>query len=414
MDAIFYIIMGFIPGAAVAVLFFVKLNAGREESIRSEVEKDSLERQLAQHKDDLEKIETRFKEQFENLANRIFDKKSETFKSQSQESLGLLLNPLKEKLMEFQKKVDDSFGKQMSEQFSLKNEIKNIVDVSQKVTLQAENLANALKGNTKTQGDWGEVILENILEASGLRKGENYIVQGSGLGLKHADTGQSQRPDVIVNLPDGKHVIIDSKVSLTHYEKFWTETDEALRSAYLKQFLDSVKKHALDLEQRRYQDTDKLGTPEIVLMFMPIEGAFMLAVQEDRALHGFAWSKNVAIVCPSTLFATLKTISSLWRLVRQNQNAQEIARQGGALYDKIEGFVDDMQGLGKQIQKIESTYEDAMSKLSKGKGNILSRTEKLKKLGATTPKSLPMELFDHESDDDETIFDLISEEKKRA
>lgn len=365
------------------------LQNARESAIKLEVERDSFQKQTLQHQEDLKKMEEILTSKFENLSNKIFEEKSEKFKKQSQESLGELLNPLKERINEFQKKVDDSFGKQASEQFSLKEQIKNIVDVHGKMTLQAENLAKALKSDSKTQGHWGEIILEKILEDAGLQKDVNYNAQGGSLGLKHPETGQHLKPDIVIYLPEDKHVIVDSKVSLTAYERFCTEEDESLKPGHLKAFLTSVRKHVSDLEQRRYQDTDKLGTPEIVLMFMPIEGAFMLALQQDRDLHQFAWDKRVAIVCPSTLFATLKTISSLWRLAKQNQNAQDIAKTGGALYDKIANFVEDMQGLGKQLKTVEKTYDGAMNKLSTGRGNILTRTENLKKLGAKTSKMLP-------------------------
>jgi len=318
---------------------------------------------------------------------------------------------LRERLSEFHKKVEDSFGQQAKEQFSLKEQIKNIVEVHEKMTVQTESLTNALKGDSKTQGDWGEVILENILESSGLRKHHDYILQGEGLDMRHAETGQIQKPDVVVKLPEGKHVIIDSKLPLRHYERFCAETEENLKGGHLTKFLSAVRDRVKELEQRRYQDTDKLGTPEIVLMFMPIEGAFALALQQDRDLHQFAWSKKVAIVCPSTLFATLKTISSLWRLELQNNNAQEIARQGGALYDKIEGFVSDMQTLGNQLKTVEGTYDKAMNKLSTGRGNILSRTEKLKALGAKTSKSLPIDLLEPEDDE---LSEALIDEKKRA
>ena len=385
----------------------------REHSIRLESEKASFERQVEQQKQDLKKIEETLIGKFENLSNKIFDEKSEKFKKQSQESLGHLLTPLKEKINEFQKKVDDSFGNQAKEQFSLKEQIKNIVEVHEKMTLQTENLTKALKTDNKAQGNWGEIILEKILEDSGLQKDIDYTLQGAGLGLAHPETGRLQKPDVIVNLPENKHIIIDSKVSLTDYEKFCSEPDETLRAIHLDQFLQAVKRQVKELEQRRYQDTEQLGTPEIVLMFMPIEGAFMLALQHDRSLHQFAWSKKVAIVCPSTLFATLKTISSLWMLAKQNQQAGEIARQGGALYDKIAGFMDDMTDLGKKLQTAENTYRGAMNKLITGKGNILSRTEKLRELGAKTSKMLPIDPI--EVDMEEILEEAEDEkEKKRA
>ena len=380
-----------------------KFSHTQTDLVRVQTEKEAFSKQITQSREDLEKMEQKFQLQFENLANKIFDEKSQKFKTQSQEGLNELLNPLREKLNDFHKKVDDSFGKQANEQFALKEQIKMIVETNEKMTLQAEGLANALKGDSKTQGDWGEIILEKLLEDSGLRKNIDYIVQGAGLGMKDIETGKHQKPDVIINLPENKHVILDSKVSLTHYERYHSDLDETARPQHLAQFLASVKQHVKDLEKRRYQDTDKLGTPDFVLMFMPIESAYMLALQEDRELHQFAWDKGVAIVCPSTLFSSLKTINSLWRLVDQNQNAVEIAQKGGALYDKIVGFVTDMEKIGGQLKTLENTYDGAMNKLSTGKGNILTRTEGLKTLGVKTSKSLPQNLLT--SDDTEDDID---------
>lgn len=288
MDIAIYAISGFLLGAlltAFAMWSFVlrktasNLQTAREDSVRLEAEKTALQDRIEQSKDDLKKMEV----QFENLANKIFDEKNEKFKKQSQESLNELLNPLRDRLSEFHKKVEDSFGQQAKEQFSLKEQIKNIVEVHERMTVQTESLTNALKGDSKTQGDWGEVILENILESSGLRKNDDYILQGEGLDIRDAETGNIQKPDVVVKLPEGKHVIIDSKLSLRHYERFCAESDEAAKGGHLTKFLSAVRDRVKELEQRRYQDTDKLGTPEIVLMFMPIEGAFALALQIGRA-----------------------------------------------------------------------------------------------------------------------------------
>ncbi|MGH1378618.1 MAG: DNA recombination protein RmuC [Alphaproteobacteria bacterium] len=386
----------------------------REKIARQDAENESYLRQIEQSKKDFSKMEEASIERFENLSHKIFDEKNQKFKTQSQESLNELLNPLKEKIGEFEKKVNDSFGSQAKEQFSLKEQIKNIVQSNERITLQAEGLANALKGDSKAQGDWGEVVLEKILEDSGLRKDDDYSVQGGGMNLRDMD-GALQKPDVIVNLPENKHVIIDSKVSLTHYERFFSEENDENRSLHLKQFLASVKKHIVDLEQRRYQDTDKLGTPDFVLMFIPIEAAYVLAIQEDRELQNYAWGKKVILVCPTTLFATLRTVASVWRLELQNKNAQEIAKQGGQLYEKVCGFVEDMSKLGTQIGTMNNTYDAAMNKLSEGRGAILGRTEKLKALGAKTSKSLPPELLET----DDTLLGGVdvtekSIEKKRA
>lgn len=327
--------------------------------------------------------------QFENLSRRIFEENSERFTKQSQQGLGELLNPLKERLSEFQTKVDKSFGDQAKEQFALKNEIERIVKISNSMNTQTENLTKALKGDVKAQGNWGELVLERILEESGLREGVEYFVQGSGLGLKDVD-GRVQKPDVIIKLPEGKHIIIDAKVSLTHYERYVAEPNDLV----LRQFLDSIRQHVIGLSSKRYDQQESLGSPDFVLMFTPIEGAYSLALQRDQTLHPFAWERKIVLVCPSTLFATLRTIASVWKNEWQSRNVQEIARQGGALYDKFVGFIDDMQAIGERLKQTDKAYSGAMNKLMDGTGSLVSRTENLRKLGAKTTKQLPKELLE--------------------
>lgn len=328
-------------------------------------------------------------EKFENLANRIFDEKTSRFKQDSETQLAGILSPLRERLGEFQKKVDDSFGQQAKEQFSLKEQIERIVLSNQEITKQAENLTNALKGNSKIQGDWGEVILETILTQSGLRRDIDYIVQGSGLSLK-SDDGRHQRPDILVKLPDNKHIIIDSKVSLTDYERHFAEPD----SGHIKNFLKSIRNHINDLASKRYQDNETLGAPDFVLMFIPIEGAYALALQQDDSLHAYAWEKRITLVCASTLFATLKVVASLWRIDQQNKNTLEIARQGGALYDEVARLTEDMEKLGTDLNRASGTYDKVFKRLSTGRGNLLGRSEKLKALGVKAEKTIPQNYFD--------------------
>ena len=378
--------------------FAVRFKMSEEERDRLHQKAEALNKQvqdLLQRNARLEQLEEKFALQFENLANRIFDEKTDKFKKESQEGLGQLLNPLRERLQEFQKKIDDSFGAQVKEQISLKKEIENIITVNEKMTLQTENLTKALKGDVKAQGNWGEIMLEKILENSGLRKDTDYIIQGTNMGLRHVEDGGVIRPDVIIMLPDDKHIIVDAKVSLTAYEKYCATEDAGERGRFLKEYLASVRTHVNGLEQRRYQDTEKLGTPDFVLLFMPIEGAYSLAIQQDPALHSYAWDKKIVIVCPSILFATLKTIASVWRLELQNRNADEIARQGGNLYDKIVGFVEEMQELGSKINATQKIYTEAFKKLSTGTGNILKRAQDLKALGIGTSKSLPRDLVEN-------------------
>ena len=276
-------------------------NVAREKISALETEKQILNEQRALQIKQLQEMQDNLKIQFENIGNKIFTDHSKTFKQESQSNLTALLSPLKSDIEGFKKKIDESFEKQSREQFSLKTEIANIVKINEEMTSQTSNLTKALKGDFRMQGNWGEVILERILEESGLRPGQDYILQGSDMGMKHPDTGQNLKPDVIVKLPEDKHIIIDSKVSLTDYERYCSESDEQIKTENLKQFLVSVKRHVNDLQDRRYQDSEKLKTPDFVLMFMPIEGAFTLAIQSDPELHSTAWNKKVIIVCPSTL-----------------------------------------------------------------------------------------------------------------
>ena len=333
-----------------------------------------------------EKQREQQRHEFRSTASTLFEEFSQKFTQQSEKKIGDLLHPMRERLVEFQKMIGDSFSAQGKEQHTLKNEIEKIAKMN-------DSLTRALRGDVKAQGNWGEVMLERILEESGLRRGEDYTVQATDMGLA-GDAGNRLRPDVIINLPENKHIIVDSKVSLTAYERFCAATDAALQETYRKEFLRSIKAHVTGLEQKRYQDIEKLGSPDFVFMFMPIEGAYSLAMQSDPELHAYAWGKKIVIVPPSNLFANLKTIASLWRMERQNQNAQEIARQGGALYDKFVGFIEDLQDVGKQMSRAQTAYDQALGKLSTGSGNLVGRAEKLKQLGAKTAKSLPKEMIE--------------------
>ncbi|AHX05613.1 rmuC family protein [Ehrlichia chaffeensis str. Liberty] len=367
--------------------FITKLQNIQNKVAELEFEKKALNHTLDLYKNEFTTIDEKYKLYFENLANRIFDEKTDKFNKISQESLSRILNPLQEHINLFKKQVDDSFSIHNKEQFLLKQEIQRIILANEKITLQAENLADVLKGNVKIQGNWGEMILEKILESSGLRKNQDYVLHGTGMDLQDSE-GNKQQPDAIINLPENKHLIIDSKISLIHYEKYFATKSEESKNVLLKQFITSIRVHVNVLSNKKYQNIEKLKTPDFVLMFIPIEGAYSLAMQEDIMLHNYAWNKKIVIVCPSTLFATLRTIESVWRLERQNRNTMEIARQGGALYDKIVGFISDMQKLGKQVNILNNVYNDAMKKLSEGHGNILSRTENLKHLGVKTSKTI--------------------------
>ena len=356
----------------------------REQLISIQASQAEKETQSEQQKEVVKNLEV----QFENLANKIFESKKESFKQESKQNLEMILSPLKENLTHFQKRVNESFTAQVG----LKGQVEQMLQLNKKLTSQTENLTAALKGDVKTHGNWGEIILEKILEASGLRKGEEYTVQGEGLGLKNEETGAPLRPDVVVNLPDSKHIIVDSKVSLVHYERYQSAKTDAEQHKYLREFILSTRTHIKNLESKKYQDNEKLGTPDFVMLFMPIEGAYILATLNDPELHSYAWDKRIVLVSASTLTATLKTVASIWQMDRQSKNAYQIAQEGGKLYDKIAGFLGDMESLGKQMKTTQVTYDSAMNKFSEGKGNILTRTQKLKELGAKTTKVITPKL----------------------
>jgi len=365
-----------------------ELRSARGQHISLEAEKNTLNEQRKINLQQIQEMQSVMKIQFENLANKIFLENSNNFKKESQTRLGEILTPLKENIEGFKKKIEDSFGEQTKQQLSLKSEIEKIVEVNAKMTSQTMNLTNALKGDFRAQGTWGEFVLERILEESGLRAGEDYILQGAKMGIKHLEDNQRLKPDVIIKLPDNKHVVVDSKVSLTDYEKLHTEISEQQKSIYLKQFLTSIKNHVTELKNKRYQDADPLSTPDFVLMFVPIESAYSLVMKNDRELHNYAWSNKVIIVSPTTLYTTLRTIASIWKIELQKKHSLEIAKQGGLLYDKICGFVEDMQKLGKQLKTSQESFDSAMNKLSNGKGNILIKAQQLDKLGVRTAKKL--------------------------
>lgn len=351
-----------------------------ERALTAEAENKSLIQRL---KDQQEQLRA----EFQNMSNKNLEEASKKFSTQSEKQIGELLTPLKQRLTDFEQLVTKSFTDQGKEQFALKNEI-------QKIVLTADGLTKALRGEAKAQGNWGEVMLEKILEESGLQKGRDYTIQGMEMGLVDAE-GNRQQPDVIVNLPDGKHIIIDSKVSLVAYDRYCSATDAGEQEECFRDFIKSVKAHVTGLSQKRYADNEKLSTPDFVLMFMPVEGAYSLAVQRDAQLHSYAWDKKIVLVCPSTLFATLRTIASLWRIEAQNRHAQDIALQGGKLYDKFVGFIDDMQDIDRKIGGLQKSYKDAMTKIT-GHGGMMSSMEKLKKMGAKASKSLPRELVGDE------------------
>ena len=328
--------------------------------------------------------------EFENLSSKILEEKSLKFVEQNRTNLDVILTPLREKIKDFEQKVEQSYKIESAERHTLKGEIKNLIELNKQISDEANNLARALKGDTKKQGNWGEVILERILERSGLVKGSEYEVQYNTTN----EEGRRIQPDIIINLPDNKHIVIDSKVSLVAYDAMVNASTDEDREKYLRDHILSVRSHIKGLSEKNYQTSIGINTPDFVLLFMPIESSFGLAVQADNELFTFAWDRKIVIVSPSTLLATMKTISSIWKQERQTRNAIEIARQGGALYDKFKNFVDDLIEVGTKMNGAKKSYEDAMNKLSSGSGNLVKRVEDLKKLGAKSTKDLPPSILE--------------------
>lgn len=345
---------------------------------------NAQEEKYAMLKEELNNVHKKYSTEFENIANKILEEKSIKFTEQNKSNLDVILNPLKEKIKDFEEKVEKAYKAESAERITLKTEIKNLIDLNKQVSEDANNLAKALKGENKTQGNWGELILEKVLERSGLVKDQEYRLQFS----TNNDEGKRIQPDVVVMLPDNKHVIVDSKVSLVAYEAFVNAAEGPDRDRFLKEHVNSVRTHIKSLSEKNYPSSPDFNTPDFVLLFIPIESSFSLALQADNELFGYAWDRKIVVVSPSTLLATLRTISSIWKQERQTRNALEIAKQSGALYDKFVGFMEDMEKIGKSLDSTRAAYEGAYNKLHKGSGNLVKRAQDIEKLGAKTTKQL--------------------------
>ena len=352
---------------------------------KKEVDFENLWQRNKEQKEEVEKLQEKFTKEFENLANKILDEKSSKFTEQNKENMKNILSPLQDKIQLFEKKVEDTHKESIDYHAALRQQILGLSEMNAQMSKETLNLTKALKGDSKMQGNWGELILERVLEKSGLEKDREYFVQQSHTNAE----GSRVFPDVVINLPDGKKMIVDSKVSLTAYEKLINEEDDSLKNGLLKEHVNSIKRHVEQLGDKNYQDLYQIESPDFVLLFIPMEPAFALALNEDTTLYNKAFEKNIVIVTPSTLLATLRTIDSMWTNQKQQENAFEIARQAGALYDKFEGFVADLIKLGKKIDESKVEYQGAMNKLVDGSGNLIKRVENLKKMGAKTQKSLP-------------------------
>ncbi len=355
-----------------------------QDLARKNTEYENLQTLNLKRDEEIELRQEQLRKDFELLATKILDEKSEKFTLQNKENIKQILNPLQEKILVFEKKVEDTQKESISMHSALKEQLLGLKDLNQQMTKEATNLTRALKGDSKMQGNWGELVLERVLEKSGLEKDREYFVQQSFT----TSDGSRVLPDVVLHLPDNKRMIIDSKVSLTDYERY-VNSDDDDRPQFLKAHVNSIKKHVDQLSDKKYEDLYDIESPDFVLMFIPIEPAFAIAVNDDNSLYIKAFEKNIVIVTPSTLLATLRTIDTMWNNEKQQQNAIEIARQAGALYDKFEGLVSDLTGVGKKIDDAKKDYSSAMNKLVEGKGNLITSVEKLKKLGAKAKKSLP-------------------------
>jgi len=364
------------------------------ELARKNTEYENLQQLNVKRDEELEKRQEELRKDFELLANKILDEKSEKFTIQNKENIKNILNPLQEKIKTFEEKVDLSQKESISMHSALKTQLEGLKDLNQQMTKEATNLTRALKGDSKMQGNWGELVLERVLEKSGLEKDREYFVQQNF----SREDGSRVMPDVVLHLPDGKKMIIDSKVSLTDYERFVNAEDDD-KTIFLKAHINSIKKHIDQLSEKNYQDLYDIESPDFVLMFIPIEPAFAVVVNEDNSIYNKAFEKNIVIVTPSTLLATLRTIDSMWNNEKQQQNAIEIARQAGALYDKFEGLMTDLIGVGKKIDATKTDYNAAMNKLFEGKGNLINSVEKLKKMGAKAKKALPETILKRAEED---------------
>ncbi|GCC51949.1 DNA recombination protein RmuC [Chryseotalea sanaruensis] len=356
----------------------------------TEADYRNLEEKLKERKKEVEELQNQFAFQFKNLANEIFEEKSKKFTEQNKTNLSEILNPLKEKITDFEKKVEQTNKESIDRNSALREQLVNLKELNQQITKEASNLSKALKGDSKTQGTWGEIQLEAILERAGLQKDIHYFKEKN---FKNEE-GQNQRLDYIIKLPDDKYLVLDSKVSLTAYSEYYNTSDETEQSKFLKSHLDSVYSHIKLLSEKNYQNLYEINQPDYVMMFLANEPALTLALREDNSLYEKALDKNIALVSATTLLATLRTIGYIWKQDMQNKNALEIARQAGSLYDKFHMLIEDLTKVGNNLKSTQNSYQDAMNKLIEGKDNLVRKTERLKELGAKTTKQLSQQLLD--------------------
>ena len=380
--------------AHLAISLRVERDQAIQNAIRLEAALDSERKQGLGRIESLNEAKEALTSQFKNLANEILEDKSKRFTEQNVANLDALLKPLQTKLTEFKEQVNTSYGNEARERFALKSEIERLANLNLRMSDETRSLTQALKGDSKVQGNWGELVLESILESSGLRKGEEYLVQDS-----HTLTdGSRLQPDVVVKLPEGRSLVVDSKVSITAYSRHAEATDPTSAEQELAAHIQSLRQHIQGLSSKNYSSLYGIGSIDFVLMFVPIEPAFLLALKTAPNLYQEALAKNIVLVCPSTLMATLRTVAHLWRQDHQNRNALEIAKQCGTLYDKFVGFVEDLEKLGQRLDQAQTSYHDAFNKLKSGKGNLIRTAEKVRELGVKPSKILPAPLIESSSD----------------
>jgi DNA recombination protein RmuC len=360
------------------------------ESSRSYLK--SQQEKIDEQKAEIRNNQEKFNKDFELIASRILEEKTKKFTEENRNNLDIILNPFKENIKAFEEKVEKVYKAESDERNVLKGHINQLIEQSNLMNLETQNLTKALKGDNKKQGNWGEMILERVLERSGLVKDQEYRIQAS----HQSSEGGRFQPDVVIDLPEDKHLIIDAKVSLIAYERLVNSETEDDRDIFTKQHIASIRNHIIELSSKNYSELYKINSPDFVMLFIPIESSFGIAVQKDAELFNFAWDKRVVIVSPSTLLATLRTIASMWKQERQNRNVMEIARLSGEMYDKFIGFVSDMEGIGKNIRQSQDAYDKALNKLSSGRGNLSITAEKIKKLGAKTGKQLDQKFINED------------------
>lgn len=381
--------IGLFGGVLLSLLWSSRRAAAyREHIVHLQTRLDEEQRQTLEKIQLLQQSREELRQQFQLLANDVLDDKSRRLAEASRQSLGEILRPLQEKISGFEKRVEETYNREARERFALEKEIRQLQQLNTRISDDAVNLTKALRGENKTQGAWGEYILSSILQASGLTEGREYQVQQS-FRQTDVDAGrQRSQPDVIVQLPDNRQIVIDAKVSLTAYERYCSADDDAERNSALKLHVQSLRNHIRQLSEKRYQDLPGIQSLDFVLLFMPIEPAFSAALQQEPEIFNQAFERNIVLVSPSTLLATLRTIHNIWRYEYQSRNAQEIARQAGALYDKFVGLLSDLDDLGRKLEAGQKSYESVVGKLQTGKGNLIGRVERLKTLGARASKQI--------------------------